>query len=132
LYITITFSLYLYILRPDLGVLLRFYYDFTTTDHSSYSLLSLSGSYIIVLLEYIIALEHNKLFCLRTYINFVIINMYPLDKTSALDQPCYQWCKLLPTVRLRLITKTHTPYTEPPRFNNMTLEIKVLLWDRHT
>jgi hypothetical protein len=54
------------------------------------------GSYIIVVLEYIITLEHNKLLCLRTFI-IVIINCYTLDKTSALDQPCYQWGKLLPS-----------------------------------
>jgi hypothetical protein len=47
-----------------------------------YILLNLGGS---------VSLEHNKLLCLRTYIIFVIINFYPLDKTSALDQPCYQW-----------------------------------------
>jgi hypothetical protein len=120
LYITSTFSLYLHILRPNLDVLLQFY------DHRQIHrggphihYYRSQGSYIIVVLEYIITLEHNKLLCLRTYIIFVIINMYPLDKTSALDQPCYQWCKLLSTVRLSLITKTHTPYTEPPRFNNI-------------
>ena len=65
-----------------------FYYDFMTTDNSIggphiYYYRS-RGSYIIVVLEYIITLEHNKLLCLRTYIIAVIINIYPLNKTSAM------------------------------------------------
>jgi hypothetical protein len=31
--------------------------------------------------------NHNMQF---SWILFVIINIYPLDKTSALDRPCYQ------------------------------------------
>jgi hypothetical protein len=72
MYITSTFSFYLHVFRLDLDVLLRFYYDFMSTDNSiggthMYYYRS-RGSYIIVVLEYIITLEHSKLLCLRTYI----------------------------------------------------------------
>ena len=107
------FSLYLHI--PDLDVLLRLYDDWQFHKGDLIFITITLGE--VILLLYLNT--YNKLLCLRTYIIFVIINIYPLDKTSALDQPCYQWCKLLPTVRLSLITKTHTPSTEPPRFNNI-------------
>jgi hypothetical protein len=82
--------------------------------------------FIIIALGEVILLLYLNISLHLNIINCFVKNLYNfchnkhLDKTSALDQPCYQWCKLLPTVRLNLITKPHTSYTEPLRFNNIT------------